>query len=206
MADGFEAGELKPGDPEFKKTVNNLFKHEPLKEGESKPEDWDLKTLISKTWEKANVYLLSVGEQDINQGFEFGVALTTLPEAKGEQERINEWLRGMGLFVLSQNQYLPMLLDKFTLEGRSGKLFTSIRGAILRNINHIKTEKEAMVHPEAYSTLQATYLGLGLKDTYQKEAKELYQLASSEKQNQAAQIRLYLESFPEVSFLAKRLA
>src|SRR3989344_3187179 len=79
-ADGFEVGELKPGDPEFKNTVNNLFKHEPLKEGEPKPEDWDLKTLISKTWEKANVYLLSVGEQDINQGFEFGVALATLPE------------------------------------------------------------------------------------------------------------------------------
>ena len=206
VADGLEVGEIKPQDIAFKKVVSDVFKSEPVKAGEPKPQDWDLKTVISKTWEKANIYLLSVGEQDLNEGFKLAFKLTTLPEAEDRQKRINEWLRGMGMYILSQNEYQPLLLAHFSSDRRFGKLHRWIMGAMVRNISDIKTEADAMVHPEGYSTLQAIDLGLSLKNIHQQDCQTLYQLAAAEKPKRAESIEFYLKTFPELDFLKGRLA
>lgn len=160
----------------------------------------------TEAWNWASGLLSQACQENPQRGFDECLMLATLPRKKGRQGRINEWLRGIGMTMLSleqQDQYVPKLEDYFSNQKQSKRLVRIIKEEMKRDISHITTKEEAN-SPEGFNSLEAIYLGLGFANSSQPTAKKLYQLACQEYPKNKPQLELYLKEFPEVDFLANR--
>jgi len=135
-----------------------------------KPDDF------ADTWEWTNEYLEDVATNQ-KEGIKLGLALIGIPHSADKlQEQTNQWMKTSGLMLLGFDQIKGELIGFLENDPDSKKLSTLLKGLMDIDISDL-TNSGDFINPKGYSTVQAVFICLGLKDGKNIASQNLYESA-----------------------------
>lgn len=176
-----------------------------LELGEQRPSDLGMRS-PSDAWNKANEYLVGVAHRDSKEGFKLAMVLVGIPHDDNvDQERKNQWMRTSGLMLLGLDQLKEELVSFLSDGPESKKLAGALKKYIKTDVSDLTTSRDFDGNPTGYSTVQAVYVGLGLKDGNNALSRELYSIAAKRASDPDLKTAYgILSSFTDCTYLKTR--
>jgi hypothetical protein len=163
--------------------------------------------VMDKAWADASETLDKLVEKTPNNAFEAAIIISLIPAQlnNGELDETKRWVCQPGLTLLGTNDFQEKFED-YLGNGEKTDILTKF---LIENINidwKPLDNYDAFYDPKAFLAVQSAYMGLGLKNATNENAKKIYEVANEKLKLPEAKVAAeVLSKVPGCEYITDRI-